>query len=150
MKENNFGGDKMTLMHKDHSEESDVKTCPECGTVLHELYQHKLCPLCMERNLFSEVKEYIRNNDVREQDVAEHFNISISKVRGWIREGRIQYKGDSKDTISGVNCRFCGKPIAFGTTCAECHHLQDLQIVANLKKTDRNKMHFIGQEPQNN
>lgn len=138
----------MHLVHRDNSENT-VKICPQCGTVLHDLYQHELCPLCMERNLFNDVKEYIRNHDVREQEVADHFGISVSKVRGWIREGRIQYKGDSKDTISGVHCRICGKPISFGTTCAECHHLEDLQIVASLKKTDETQMRFIGQKSGN-
>lgn len=125
----------MHLLHRNRSEET-VKTCPQCGTQLHEMYPHELCPICIEQNLFNEVKEYIRENDVREQDVAEHFNIPVRKVRGWIREGRIQYKGDDKDTISGINCRICGKPIAFGVTCPECHNLHNLQIVAAQKKED--------------
>lgn len=135
----------MHLVHKDREEMSTVKICPQCGTQLHEAYPDELCPLCIERNLFSEVKEYIRSNDVNEQDVAEHFNIPVAKVRGWIKEGRIQYKGESKDSISGVNCRFCGKPIAFGTTCADCRRLEDLQIIASMKKNEKGHMRFVGQ-----
>lgn len=134
----------MHLVHQDRSQETEVKVCKQCSRQLHEAYPHDLCPMCMEYNLFNEVKDYIRNNDVHEQDVAEHFNIPLSKVRGWIREGRIQYKGESKDKISGVYCRVCGKPIAFGVTCPECHSLENLQIVANQQKVDNAAMRFLG------
>lgn len=135
----------MHLVHKDRETLPSVKICPQCGTQLHEMYPDELCPLCIERNLFSDVKDYIRNNDVNEQDVSEHFNIPVAKVRGWIKEGRIQYKGESKDSISGVNCRFCGKSIAFGTTCADCRRLEDLQIIASMKKSENGHMRFVGQ-----
>ncbi len=126
--------------------ENDEKTCPQCGMKLHPTYKDELCPICLERNLFYQVKDYIRENDVNEQDVAEHFNISTQKVRGWIREGRIQYKGDDKNTISGVKCRICGKPISYGVTCSSCHKLQQLQVVAKLRKADPAEMHYLGKE----
>lgn len=116
--------------------ESSIKNCSQCGRQLHDSYPHEICPICMEQNLFNEVKDFIRENEVQEQDVAEHFNIPLRKVRSWIREGRIQYKGDNINTISGVHCRFCGKPISFGIACPECHSLQNLQVVAIQKKKD--------------
>lgn len=134
----------MHLVRRDDQANETVKSCPQCGVQLNELYPHELCPTCMEQNLFNEVKDYIRNNDVHEQDVANHFNIPVRKVRSWIREGRIQYKGDSKDAISGVQCRYCGKPISFGVACSECHSLQNLQVVAAQKKADEAAMRFLG------
>lgn len=139
----------MQKLHEDRSEETNVKVCKQCNTRLSELYPHDLCPLCMERNLFNEVRTYIRENDVRENDVAEHFNIPVSKVRGWIREGRIQYKGDTNKTIAGICCRICGKPISFGNLCSECHSLQNLQVVANMKKSDDDAMRFLGKSKIN-
>ena len=62
-----------------------IKYCEQCGRVLNTLYKEDICPECQEINLFAEVKEYIRSNDVREADVAEHFNIPIRKVRDWSR-----------------------------------------------------------------
>ena len=137
----------MELIH-DRKKFNETKTCGKCGRELHESYPHELCPTCMEIELFSEVKEYIRNNDVHEQDVAEHFNIPIRKVRGWIREGRIQYKGDTTEKISGIYCRMCGKPIAFGNLCPQCHSLQQLQVVSSYKKPSdtAGEMHFLGKE----
>ena len=54
-------------------------------------------------NLFAEVKDYIRENDVKEIDVAEHFGIPVSKVRRWIKEGRIQYK--EGENITPIHCQ---------------------------------------------
>lgn len=132
----------MQLVRRDEPEET-VKSCPQCGTKLNNMYPHEFCPNCMEINLFNEVKDFIRENEVREQDVAEHFNIPIRKVRSWIREGRIQYKGEGKDAISGVHCRYCGKPISFGIACSECHSLQNLQVVAAQRGEDNAAMRFL-------
>ena len=70
--------------------DSEIKSCKQCGRRLHPEYNKDICPACMEMNLFNEVKDYIRKNDVNESQVADHFGISNAKVRAWIREGRIQ------------------------------------------------------------
>lgn len=138
----------MQLIHKDRSQEDKTKTCSRCGRTMHQMYQLELCPICMEMELFNQVKEYIRENDVHEQDVAEHFNIPLKKVREWIRDGRIQYKGDTVNKITGVNCKICGKPISFGNTCPECHSLEALKVVASLHHTENAAMHFLGNKEQ--
>lgn len=133
------------IVHHNQEEINATKSCNMCGRTLGELYPDDLCPICQEIQLFSQVKEYIRSNDVHEQDVAEHFGIPLRKVREWIREGRIQYKGESKNSISGVKCHVCGKPISFGVTCAECRSLENLQIVAAHKTEEPAAMRFVGQ-----
>jgi len=100
----------------------------------------------MEIELFHEVKEFIRENDVCEQDVAEHFHIPYRKVHEWVKEGRIQYKEEKQEKIADLKCKICGKPIAFGVTCAECHSLQQLQVVTTWRKSDDDKMRFLGQD----
>lgn len=124
----------------------EQKTCQQCGRYLNDLYTKDICPACMDMNLFSEVKEYIRENDVKENDVAEHFGLSIGKVRTWIREGRIQYRGQDGKTLSSVHCQVCGKPIEFGTVCSECHRTQGLQAVAKRYQEEKSAMRFIGQD----
>lgn len=139
----------MELIHDRKRFKDEVKTCKRCGRDLHPTYPHELCPICMEMDLFNQVKEYIRSNeDVREQDVAEKFNIPIRKVRSWIREGRIQYKGEAANKIGGVVCQICGKPISFGNLCPMCHSLKQLQVVRQYKKPSETagEMHFIGKE----
>ena len=95
--------------------DSEIKSCKQCGRRLHPEYNKDICPACMEMNLFNEVKDYIRKNDVNESQVADHFGISNAKVRAWIREGRIQYKNTDGKTVSQVYCQICGKPLDFGT-----------------------------------
>ncbi|WP_455056521.1 hypothetical protein [Jutongia sp.] len=123
---------------------ADTPRCTQCGRILPDVYEEDdICPNCKEANLFAEVKDFIRENDVRELDVAEHFDIPIAKVRKWIREGRIQYKGEAGQTISSIYCQICGKPIEFGTLCPECHRLQGLKIVAQQYAEQKSEMRFI-------
>lgn len=136
----------MQLIHKDRKE-PDIKYCAKCGKEMHSLYPDEYCPICKEYLLFQEVKDYIRSgNDIHEQDVAEHFNIPIRKVREWIKEGRIQYKGETAGKFSSVHCSICGKPITFGTVCPECHSLQKLQVVATNQTTENAEMHFLNKK----
>lgn len=122
----------------------ETPRCRQCGRVLPDVYEDgDLCPACQETNLFAEVKDFIRANDVKEMDVAEHFDIPVSKVRKWIREGRIQYKGEAGEAISGVHCQLCGKPIDFGTLCPDCHRMQGLKIVAQQYAEQKSEMRFI-------
>ena len=70
--------------------------------------------------LFREVKEYIRANDVNAYDVADHFHIPLHQVKEWIREGRIEYRENPSAKIEELHCQRCGTPISFGTLCSKC------------------------------
>ena len=43
------------------------------------------------------MKDYIRENNVNEFQVAEHFGIPLSIVKRWMRELRIEYVSPSYD-----------------------------------------------------
>jgi len=131
------------VVNKGHSE-SSVKVCSQCSRRLHELYPYDICPVCKENNLFNEVKDYIRKNDVREQEVADHFQISVHKVRNWIKEGRIQYKGDPVNSVSSLYCKICGKPISFGILCPECHSPENIKVVVAQEQIEDASMRFLG------
>ena len=96
------------------------KICKDCHRMLPKDCTDEVCPACKERELFSKVKDFIRENDVTEFDVADHFEIPLHKVKSWIREGRIQYKELHTPTIESLHCQQCGEPIAFGTLCPKC------------------------------
>lgn len=121
-------------------------SCKQCGRALSPQYPEEICPACKEMNLFNEVKDYIRSNEVNEADVAEHFGIPNSRVRQWIREGRIQYKDTGSGRISNVYCQICGKPLDFGTVCADCRHLQSLGVVVKSYQQEDGKMRFMNKE----
>lgn len=123
-------------------------SCQQCGKTLNPRYKEEICPECKEINLFREVKEYIRANEVNEADVAERFGIPNTKVRRWIREGRIQYKNSDSKSISSVYCQICGKPLEFGNLCADCRHLQGLEVMAKAYEQQKGKMRFAGQSEE--
>ena len=99
---------------------NDIKVCKECHRDLKPDYTEEICPACKERLLFSRVKDYIRENDVNEFQVAQHFEIPLFKVKEWIREGRIQYKELQTPTVESLHCKECGEPISFGSLCSKC------------------------------
>jgi RNA polymerase subunit RPABC4/transcription elongation factor Spt4 len=127
------------MLVKPHALNESQKSCTRCGRILPDVYQPDICPACEEMILFNKVKAFIRENDVKEADVAREFHLPLSKVRGWIREGRIEYKGIGGEKIGGVFCHSCGKPIDFGTECPECHRANALKTVTQLYHHDDNE-----------
>jgi len=124
------------MLVKPHALKEDQKSCTHCGRILPDVYKPDICPSCEELLLFNKVKEFIREHDVKEADVAREFNLPLSKVRGWIREGRIEYKGVAEERIGSMYCRVCGKPIDFGTECPDCHRANALKSVTQLYHHD--------------
>ncbi len=139
----------MRLEHDRNRNLPEIRECKQCGRSLNNNYKKDLCPSCIEINLFAEVKEYIRSNDVREMDVANHFHIPISKVRSWIQQGRIEYKATNGKTVSGTKCQICGKKISFGTVCPECHKIQNLQVISKQAGIQPEEMRFLGGRKNN-
>lgn len=126
---------------------NSYKQCELCQKLIPQSYKFEICPQCKENNLFSEVKEFIRNNDVNEYQVAEYFHIPIRKVKTWIKEGRIEYKENDQKTVTfgRVPCQRCGAPVSFGTLCQKCLKLMNKDIHGyNTQKTsDASKMRFF-------
>ncbi len=104
-----------------------------------------MCPVCINQALFEDVKDFIRNNDVNELDVAEHFNIPQTTIKAWIKEGRIEYKDENLNKkLVNVFCQNCGKPIQFGTLCTDCARKAGVSVTAigNIKG-DASKMRYL-------
>ena len=120
--------------------DSGIKACKECHRDLKPEYPEDTCPACKERMLFSRVKDFIRENDVTEFQVAEHFEIPLFKVKGWIREGRIQYKDVQTPTLETLHCTECGEPITFGSLCSKC--LRKSNISGNAFSSDEEDVRF--------
>ena len=129
------------------------RVCVNCGRrILHD-GKKNLCPKCAEQELFCEVRDYIRANDVKDYQVAEHFNIPLGKVKEWIKQGRIQYKDDPtmKQIIMGNYCQVCGTPTNFGTICPKCmrekRRSEQIGIaIAAPKPEGSNKMRFMEED----
>lgn len=127
--------------------------CRECKKLLPKEYEFELCPNCIENNLFKEVREYIRKNDVTEYDVAEEFGLPLKRVKGWIREGRIQYKEDKNKKIIGHHCGRCGELIMKGEFCTNCLHIlktQKATLVYHSDESEDSRMRFLDMEDKKN
>lgn len=130
---------------------SDSKQCEMCGRPLPKSLSDTLCKNCYETQLFQDVKDYIRAYDVNEYMVAEYFNIPLKQVKGWIREGRIEYKDKvAQQTIEGLHCRSCGVSITFGVYCSKCMKTQNgVKGYENRVLTagsTNNKMRFVDKD----
>lgn len=124
-----------------------TKQCSRCHRILAAKFTGDICPACQEEELFGMVKDYIRSNVVNEYMVAEYFDIPLRKVRGWIREGRIEYR-EKEAHIVGTRCQRCGKSITFGSMCRDCMrliNLNDKQIHLAENPSDKkdDKMRFL-------
>lgn len=123
----------------------NMKFCAVCHRSLPESYEEELCPVCQENQLFGQVREYIRANDVNEYQVAEHFDIPRRQVKKWIEEGRIEYKEQEKH-IKNLHCSVCGEPISYGSLCQKCYRekYHTKSAYATLRAvTDEDKMRFL-------
>ena len=57
---------------------------------------------------FREIREYVREHDVNEFQLAEVFGIPLRQV----------------NTVAGLHCQRCGKAIQFGNFCPECNRAE--------------------------
>lgn len=110
-------------MVKEASLFDNYRYCKICKRLLPADYGFEMCPSCIESELFREVKMYIRENDVTEHDVAEHFDLPLRRVKQWIRDGRIEYKQEDTTKVLARHCARCGEIVAFGELCPTCKHI---------------------------
>ena len=124
-----------------------------CGRALSINYEKDHCPACEDDVLFKDIREYIRTHDVTEFELAEIFHIPQSKVRKWIKEGRIEYvTGENK--MMNTRCQRCGIPVSFGTLCPNCMRMmnggKEVAYISATKKSDSNRMRYLSNEDSKN
>ena len=93
--------------------------CPRCGKVFVKI-SDPICPECVkeEEKIFDRVREYIRDNPNRTvKEVSDECDISVKRILGYIREGRINATSGMRDEIV---CSKCRKPILTGRMCEKC------------------------------
>ncbi|MCI8448072.1 MAG: hypothetical protein HFH30_06670 [Eubacterium sp.] len=99
------------------------KFCSWCHCPIPEDSENDLCKNCQASMEFREIRDYVREHDVNEFQLAEIFEIPLRQVKQWIREGRLEYK-ELQNTMAGLHCQRCGKAIAFGNFCPECNRAE--------------------------
>ena len=98
----------------------EVKNCKDCGRLFNYLGGNMLCPECTRKldDKFSDVKQYIYDNPQASiQQVSEEMEVSISQLRTWVRQERLEF---TEASLVGLNCEKCGAMIRSGRFCLNC------------------------------
>lgn len=98
----------------------EVKNCKRCGRMFNVLSGEELCPVCKKSvdDEFAKVKEYVlENKGASVEKVAKDNDVSMKKIRQWIKEERLEL---TDPLLSGITCEKCGIPICTGRYCEGC------------------------------
>lgn len=82
---------RLNLDELERKNSINYKYCEHCGSPIPRSSEFACCSSCQDTILFRAVKDYIRENNVNEFQVAEHFGIPLGLVKRWMRELRIEY-----------------------------------------------------------
>ncbi len=120
----------------------DVRNCRKCGKIFNYLGGAPVCSVCKELDEkdFKRVKEYLYENPgATLTSVSMELDISVEKIRRFLKEGRLEIIGDDGNLI--LECEKCGKSIKSGRLCAECERglASDLRSTASQLKDDIGK-----------
>jgi len=99
----------------------DMMNCECCGKVFNSTGFFNLCPVCTEKDErdFAMIKEYLCEHPYAKIfDVANDLNMSIKKIKRYLRESRLEIIEPNNRFLF---CEDCGKPIRSGKYCDECY-----------------------------
>lgn len=99
----------------------DVRNCRRCGKVYNYIGGPPICPSCRDADEadFKRVKEYLyKNPGASLSQVSSELDVSVEKIRNYLKEGRLEIIGDDANLI--LECESCGKSIRTGRLCDSC------------------------------
>lgn len=102
--------------------ESRTECCGRCGKIFQSGGFFKVCPTCVaiDEEDFSKIKEYLYSHpDANIFNVVNDLNVSINKIRRYLKESRLEIKEENNRFLF---CKCCGKPIRSGEHCDSCYH----------------------------
>jgi len=112
----------------------DVRNCRRCGRIFNYIGGAPICAECRELDEedFKRVKQYLYENPGASlSQVSSELDISVQKIKSFLREGRLEIIGDEGNLI--LSCERCGKSIRTGRYCEECER----ELERDLKDTAR-------------
>ncbi len=99
----------------------EVRNCRKCGKIFTFMGGAPICPACKQADEedFKRIKEYLyRNSGASITEVSTELEISVEKIKRFLKEGRLEITGDDGNLI--LECETCGKSIKSGRFCDEC------------------------------
>jgi flagellar operon protein (TIGR03826 family) len=98
----------------------DVRNCRKCGKIFNYIGS-PICQVCKqaEEEDFKAIKDYLyRNPGSSITQVSAELDISVEKIRRFLKDGRLEITGDDGNMI--LECENCGKSIKSGRFCDDC------------------------------
>ncbi len=98
----------------------NIRNCKRCG-VIYQYSGNRLCHSCLEKDEedFKRVKEYLDENlKATMTEISSDLEISVEKIRGFLRDGRIEILANSGNDL--LRCDSCGTSISKGRFCGGC------------------------------
>lgn len=99
----------------------DVRNCRKCGKIFNFIGGAPICQVCKQADEedFQRIKEYLyKNPGSSVTQVSSELEISIEKIKRFLKEGRLEITGDDGNMI--LECENCGKAIKSGRLCDIC------------------------------
>lgn len=101
---------------------AELRNCKRCGRIFNYLGSSPICATCKEddEHDFQRVKKYLYENPrATISEVASELDISIEKIRKFLREERLEIVGEGG--LTGLECEKCGVSIKTGRFCDDCN-----------------------------
>lgn len=114
----------------------EVRNCRKCGKIYTYMGGAPICPACKQADEedFKIIKDYLyRNPGASITQVSTELDISMEKIKRFLKDGRLEITGDDGNMI--LECENCGKSIKSGRFCDECE-----RSLASGFRTAANKM----------
>ena len=100
----------------------DLRNCRRCGKMYNYLGGPPICMDCKnaDEEVFKKVKDYLyKYPGAALSQVAMDLEVSVEKIKMFLREGRLEITEDSNVILE---CERCGKAIRTGRFCKECQN----------------------------
>ena len=132
----------------------EVVNCKRCGNIFNFFTGDKTCATCRNKidEQFDVVKDYIYENPGSGiQEVATACNVSMSQIKKWVREEKLEF---TEDSVAGIGCERCGVSIRTGRFCKSCknklssefnslYKVPEGKVEDNKQNLQNHKMRFL-------
>ncbi len=116
-----------------------TKQCARCRKLFNYFTGPPLCLECRNKDDddYKIVKEYLYDNPgAKITDVSSATEVSVSKIRRFLKEGRLEIK-DLENFF--LECERCGVPIKSGRYCDKCKRELSTEMKSAINTAANNK-----------
>lgn len=118
----------------------ELANCPKCGKLFTRSGKN-ICPACYEKTEAECQKciDFLKKKENRMAnilEVSEGTGVSVSKIKMFIREGRLSLADNPN---LGIPCEKCGKLIKQGMLCESCAGKLQQGFSASMRSENKKK-----------